>query len=417
MSSIAIVGLQWGDEGKGKIVDLLSDKTDAVARFQGGHNAGHTIIVNGQKQVLHLIPSGVLRPNAECLIGSGVVLSIPALIEEIDSLAQCGIDIVPRLKISPLCPLIFTSHCQLDAINETMLCGRAIGTTGRGIGPAYEDQVGRRALRLHELRNPDAFSDRIQELFKRHNLILEECGHAAMDWHPDYDFAMQNRDLLIRMMCPITDRLKQLQGEGKNILFEGAQGAMLDVDHGTYPYVTSSHTLAGHIACGAGFPVRSLRHIVGICKAYTTRVGNGPFPTEERGATGEHLAQRGNEFGATTGRLRRCGWLDLAMLRKMAWLNDADTLCLTKLDVLTGLDRVRVCKSYKDESLPFAECEPEYIEFDGWSEALSGIDQYDGLPLAVRKYIEYIEREVGVSVAVISTGPGREENIIRSNIF
>lgn len=417
MSSIAVVGLQWGDEGKGKIVDLLSEESDAVVRFQGGHNAGHTIIVKGQKRVLHLIPSGVLRPAVECLIGSGVVLSIPALIEEIDSLAQFGIDIVPQLKISPLCPLIFTSHCQLDAVNEMMLHSRAIGTTGRGIGPAYEDQVGRRALRLHELHDPDSFADRMKELFKRHNLILEECGHTAADWQPDYDFIMRNRDLLLRMMHPIPNRLKQLKEEGKNILFEGAQGALLDIDHGTYPFVTSSHTLAGHIACGAGFPVRLLSRVVGVCKAYTTRVGHGPFPTESQGATGEHLAQRGNEFGATTGRPRRCGWLDLVTLRRMVWLNDADTLCLTKLDVLTGLDCVRVCKSYKDEAIPFAGGEPEYIEFDGWGEPLTGIDDYDDLPLAVRKYIEYIERQVGVPVAVISTGPRREENIIRTKIF
>ena len=418
MGNVAVIGLQWGDEGKGKIVDVLSADADAVVRFQGGHNAGHTISIAGETRILHLIPSGILRPGVECLIGGGAVVSVPALIDELGTLARMGIDAAPRLKISPLCPLVFSSHRELDEASEAKRSGEAIGTTAKGIGPAYEDRAGRRALRMQHLADPEDFARQLEDLFEYHNFILQQYyGRPPADWRADYDFIMRHRDAVMKMMHPVPDRLKQLADAGKNVLFEGAQGAMLDIDHGTYPFVTSSHTLAGHVTCGAGFPARLIGRTVGVCKAYATRVGNGPFPTEVSGRAGEHMARRGAEFGATTGRARRCGWLDLVLLRRAVWLNGVDVLCLTKLDVLAGLESVRVCTAYEEAQAPFDRCRPEYAEFGGWGEMPSHTHSYEDLPAAVREYVEYIEKETNVAVGIISTGPGRETNIIRTPIF
>lgn len=418
MSNIVVVGLQWGDEGKGKVVDVLSGNADAVVRFQGGHNAGHTLKVGGEQRILHLIPSGALHPNTECIIGGGVVLSVPALLEEIGMLTDAGIDIASKLKISSLCPLVLSCHQHLDAARESSRGNNSIGTTGKGIGPAYEDKVARRALRVHHLIDPDNLAQQMEELFAYHNFSLEKYhGQQALDWRLDYEQIMEHREALMSMMCEVPERLEQLYHAHKHILFEGAQGSMLDIDHGTYPFVTSSQTIAGHITCGAGFPANLINHTVGVCKAYTTRVGNGPFPTELFDAAGQHMADVGKEFGATTGRPRRCGWLDLVMLKKSLWLNGVDVLCLTKLDVLEGLESLKICTAYENPDAPLEQRKPCYTELSGWNEPITGVERYEDLPQAVRDYIEFIQDQTGVSVGVISTGAKREESIVRTPLF
>ena len=429
MTAVVVIGLQWGDEGKGKIVDCLTADADAVVRFQGGHNAGHTIAVGGVRRVLHLLPSGALRPGVECLIGNGVVLSARALMDEIASLADVASDVAARIGVSGACALLFGCHEALDAAREAARAasaGDAIGTTGKGIGPAYEDKVARRALRLSDLADVDRFARALRALYDYHNFFLERYYRSPRsDYRDDLDFLMAHRDALLAMVRPVRERLAELTRQRANVLFEGAQGTLLDVDHGTYPYVTSSNTVAGNVAAGAGFAARRLGRVAGVVKAYTTRVGNGPFPTELNDDTGRVLAARGGEFGATTGRARRCGWLDGAALRYAVELNGVDTLCLTKLDVLEGLDTLRVCVSYKGckgASSSFAaddlaRCEPQYVELPGWSESLRGIRRYRDLPRAARDYVEWIEEYAGVGVSLLSLGPGRDDVLMRSPLF
>ncbi|MDD9808126.1 MAG: adenylosuccinate synthase [Gammaproteobacteria bacterium] len=427
MTAAAVIGLQWGDEGKGKIVDCLTADADAVVRFQGGHNAGHTIVVNGETKILHLLPSGAVRPGVECLIGNGVVLSPRALFDEIGSFGGGGGEVAARLRLSGACPLLLEGHRLLDIAREAARGGGAIGTTGKGIGPAYEDKAARRALRLSDVANADGFAGKLQALAEYHNFLLQRYYRAeAWDWRADLDFILSHRDALMQMMRPVHERLAELRRAGANILFEGAQGALLDIDHGTWPFVTSSNTAAGNIACGAGFAARHLGRVAGVVKAYTTRVGNGPFPTELNDDTGRRLAERGGEVGATTGRPRRCGWLDSVALRYAADLNGVDTLCLTKLDVLEGIGTLRVCTGYKNRrggmrdgaggGVP-GDCEPEYAELEGWNERIGGVRRYEDLPRAVRGYVEWIEERVGVPVSLLSVGPGRDDNIIRSRLF
>lgn len=422
MTAAAVIGLQWGDEGKGKIVDCLTADAGAVVRFQGGHNAGHTIVVNGDTKILHLLPSGAVRPGVECFIGNGVVLSPRALFEEIHSFGDGAAEVAARLHLSGACPLLLEGHRLLDLAREAARGGGAIGTTGKGIGPAYEDKAARRALRLSDVADAGGFAGKLQELAGYHNFLLGNYYRAeTWDWRGDLDFILSHRDALMKMMRPVPDRLAELHRAGANILFEGAQGALLDIDHGTWPYVTSSNTAAGNIACGAGFAARHLGRVAGVVKAYTTRVGNGPFPTELDDDTGRRLAARGGEVGATTGRPRRCGWLDSVALRYAADLNGVDTLCLTKLDVLEGIETLRVCTGYRNlrggAGIRFDECEPEYAELEGWSESIGGVRRYEDLPRAVRGYVEWIEERVGVPVSLLSVGPGRDDNIIRSRLF
>ncbi len=424
VTAAAVIGLQWGDEGKGKIVDCLTADADAVVRFQGGHNAGHTIIINGETRILHLLPSGVLRPGVECLIGNGVVLSPRALIEEIASLGAGADDATARLRLSDACPLLFECHQLLDAAREAARGGGAIGTTGKGIGPAYEDKVARRALRLSDLADADRFAEKLKALSEYHNFFLKNYyHHAVCDYRGDLDFVMSHRAALLDMMCPVHERLAELRRKGARVLFEGAQGTLLDIDHGTYPYVTSSNTAAGNIACGAGFAARHLNRVAGVVKAYTTRVGNGPFPTELDDETGRRLATRGGEVGATTGRARRCGWLDSVALRYAVDLNGVDTLCLTKLDVLEGIETLRICVAYKKcragvrAAAGLEDCEPEYVELPGWTESIRKVRCYEDLPRTTRDYVEWIEKRAGVPVSVLSVGPGRDDNIIRSRLF
>ena len=426
MTAVVVIGLQWGDEGKGKIVDCLTADADAVVRFQGGHNAGHTITVGGERRVLHLLPSGALRRGVECLIGNGVVLSPRALLDEIASLDDVASDVAARLGVSGACALLFSCHEALDAAREAARAaaeGDAIGTTGKGIGPAYEDKVARRALRLSDLADADRFARKMRALYDYHNFMLERYyRRPRCDCRDDLDFMMSRRAALSEMTRPVRERLTELARRGANVLFEGAQGTLLDIDHGTYPYVTSSNTVAGNVAAGAGLAARHVGRVAGVAKAYTTRVGNGPFPTELNDAAGRALATRGGEFGATTGRARRCGWLDGAALRYAVELNGVDTLCLTKLDVLEGLETLRVCVAYKGAPATFAaadlaKCEPQYVDLPGWDASLRGISRYQDLPRAARDYVEWIEECAGVPVSLLSFGPARDDVLVRSPLF
>ncbi len=426
--NVVVIGSQWGDEGKGKLVDLLTDRADAVARFQGGHNAGHTLVIQGKKTVLHLIPSGILHENVHCLIGNGVVLSPQALMEEIQLLEDAGIAVRARLLISEACPLILPGHAALDLAREKARGKRAIGTTGRGIGPAYEDKVARRGLRASDLLNPEAFKEKLREIIEYHNFILTRY----YSW-PMVDYAEAVEEVLalgehIRpMLGDVAQVLHEYREAGKSILFEGAQGAMLDIDHGTYPYVTSSNTTAGGASCGTGVGLRDFDYVLGIAKAYATRVGNGPFPTELFDAIGEHLSAKGYEFGATTGRRRRCGWFDAVLMKKSAWLNSLSGLCLTKLDVLDGLDKIGICTAYryqgKEITTPpvgaerFALCEPILEELPGWKESTAGLTAYEDLPENAKRYIKRIEALVGIPVDILSTGPDRDETILLRHPF
>ncbi|MDD1619927.1 MAG: adenylosuccinate synthase [Methylococcaceae bacterium] len=426
--NVVVIGTQWGDEGKGKLVDLLTEQAAAVVRFQGGHNAGHTLVIDGEKTVLHLIPSGVLHDGVQCLIGNGVVLCPEALLKEIEILEKSGVPVRTRLKISEACALILPVHVAIDQAREIARGSKAIGTTGRGIGPAYEDKVARRGLRAGDLRNTEEFSKRLKDLVDYHNFMLVNYYKAEP---VNYDEILKNTlalgELVKPMLTDVGEELQTLQDQGSNILFEGAQGALLDIDHGTYPYVTSSNTTAGGAATGTGVGPLAIDYVLGITKAYSTRVGNGPFPTELDDGYGEHLGEKGHEFGATTGRKRRCGWFDAVSMRKSAQLNSLSGICLTKLDVLDGLDKIGICTAYKihgklTEIAPlgadqYEACEAVIEEMPGWTGTTVGITDFDKLPENAKAYIARIEELVGVKVTILSTGPDRNETIVLESPF
>ena len=426
--NVVVIGAQWGDEGKGKIVDLLTAQVAAVVRFQGGHNAGHTLVIDGKETVLHLIPSGVLRPGVECLIGNGVVIAPDALLEEMAGLEEQGVDIRSRLLISAACPVILPSHRALDLAREKRAGKGAIGTTGRGIGPAYEDKVARRGIRMGDLLQPSQLADRLQEQLSLHNHLLEHYyGVEPVDVERVHADLSRQAEVLAPLVGDVSERLFWLRQRGQRVLFEGAQGTLLDIDHGTYPYVTSSNTVAGGVYSGAGVGAGSVDYVLGITKAYTTRVGGGPFPTELFDDIGQGLAQRGREVGASTGRPRRCGWLDLVALRKAVQLNGVTGLCVTKLDVLDGMDRLKLAVAYdlagEDDapvSMDAATLErvrPAYIEMDGWAGPTRGVTRLEDLPAQARLYLDKIAEFTGAPIHMISTGPDREENIILQPVF
>jgi adenylosuccinate synthase len=426
--NIVVIGSQWGDEGKGKLVDLLTDNVSAVVRFQGGHNAGHTLVIEGKKTVLHLIPSGILREGVQCLIGNGVVVCPEALLKEMGELEANGVPVRERLRISAACPLILPYHIALDLARERRRGKDAIGTTGRGIGPAYEDKVARRGLRLGDLLNEENFVKKLEEVMAYHNFALINYYQSApVSFEQVHDETLAMRDVLLPLIADIPHLLQQYSENGDNVMFEGAQGALLDIDHGTYPYVTSSNTTAGGSAAGSGVGPCHIDYVLGITKAYTTRVGAGPFPSELFDETGRYLAERGHEKGATTGRDRRCGWLDIVALNRACWINSITGLCLTKLDVLDGLESIKLCVGYQRNGelvdvLPlsadeFEGCEPQYIEMPGWQESTLGITDYDALPVNARNYIEKVESLVSAPIDIISTGPDRVETIIKRDIF
>ena len=421
--NIVVVGTQWGDEGKGKLVDWLTDHAQGVVRFQGGHNAGHTLIVGGKKTVLHLIPSGVLRDGVECFIGNGVVVSPHALLEEVDMLQSNGVDVESRLRISEACPLILPYHAALDLAREAAKGAAKIGTTGRGIGPAYEDKVGRRAIRLQDLFHRERFAAKLGEVLDFYNFMLKNFFQVpTVDFQQTLDEAMTLAERIRPLVADVPRLLYDANQAGKNLLFEGAQGTLLDIDHGTYPFVTSSNCVAGAAAAGSGVGPQMLHYVLGITKAYTTRVGSGPFPTELDDDMGKHLATRGKEFGSTTGRARRCGWFDAAALKRSIQINGVSGLCVTKLDVLDGMELLRLCVGYRvhgqvSDILPFgaealAECEPIYEEMPGWSESTVGIRDYPKLPANARAYLERMQQICGVPMDMISTGPDRDETIV-----
>ena len=426
--NVVVLGTRWGDVGKGKIVDLLTDQASAVVRFQGGHNAGHTLVIDGEKTVLHLIPSGILREHVQCLIGNGVVLSPEALLKEMAELEEKGVPVRERLKISPACPLILPYHVALDLAREAKRGIDKIGTTGRGIGPAYEDKVARRGLRLGDLQDKDRFARKLKEVMEYHNFALEHYYHAEpLGYEEVLAEALEMGEQLKPMIADVTAILHECRKTNAKIMFEGAQGSLLDIDHGTYPFVTSSNTTAGGTATGSGFGPLYLDYVLGITKAYTTRVGSGPFPTELFDATGAHLAEKGHEFGATTGRPRRCGWFDAVALRNAVNINSVSGLCLTKLDVLDGLESIRICVGYACEngnpvpnpvdSDDYEGLLPVYEEVPGWSESTLGAQSLEALPQAARDYIKKIEEVVGAPIDIISTGPDRVETIVLRHPF
>ncbi len=427
-NNVVIIGTQWGDEGKGKIVDLLTDRAHAVARFQGGHNAGHTLVIGGKQTILHLIPSGILREGIMCLIGNGVVLSPSALFEEIDALTAEGVPVDSRLRISPSCPLILQHHIVLDAARERARGKFAIGTTGRGIGPAYEDKVARRGLRVADMLDSKRFADKLEQVMEYHNYALKNYFKAdTVDYRQTLEENLALAERLRLLVADVTGLLDQYINEGQSILFEGAQGTLLDIDHGTYPYVTSSNTSAGAAASGTGVGPDKLDYILGITKAYTTRVGGGPFPTELNDSVGEHLGKQGHEFGATTGRRRRCGWIDTVALRRARQINGITGLCITKLDVLDGLDTLRLCTAYDCDgeqitTLPpdadqLERCQPVYEEMAGWSETTAGARDMPALPRQARDYLARVEELTGVRIDIISTGADRDDTIILRHPF
>ncbi|HEX9875539.1 MAG TPA: adenylosuccinate synthase [Gammaproteobacteria bacterium] len=427
-ANVVVIGTQWGDEGKGAIVDLLAERAQAVVRFQGGHNAGHTLVIDGEKTILHLIPSGILREGVSCLIGNGVVVSLPALIDEIDGLTKRGVPVDDRLKLSPACPLILSSHAALDVARENARGSDAIGTTGRGIGPAYEDKIARRAVRVSDLFTPKVLEERLRSLLDLHNFLLRQYyGAEAVDPDAELDRLGTLGERVTPMIADVTQILRDLQRRGASVLFEGAQGALLDIDLGTYPFVTSSNTTIGGAATGTGMGPSSIDYILGIVKAYTTRVGAGPFPTELFDDMGKHLASVGDEFGSTTGRPRRCGWFDAVSLKRAVFTNSLTGLCVTKLDVLDGLAEIKICVGYhlrgeRLETPPlladcYAECKPIYESMPGWQSSTSGVTEYAELPSAARAYLERIEEMLEVPVDLISTGPAREAVIVRRHPF
>lgn len=432
--NVVVIGTQWGDEGKGKVVDWLTDHAQGVVRFQGGHNAGHTLVIGGKKTVLHLVPSGILRSGVTCYIGNGVVLSPEALIEELDALNAAGVDAESRLKISEACPLILPYHQALDVAREAAKGAKKIGTTGRGIGPAYEDKVARRGLRLQDLLRPKRFAEKLAEILDYHNYVLKNyLGAETVDFQRVLEGALAVAPRLTRMIADVPRALYDAHKAGANLLFEGAQGTLLDIDHGTFPYVTSSNCIAGAAAAGAGVGPGMLHYVLGITKAYTTRVGGGPFPTELYDAVdkldpvGKHMATRGHEFGATTGRARRCGWFDAAALKRSIQINGVSGLCVTKLDVLDGLEEMKICTGYRidgrlSDILPVGaddleRCEPVYESLPGWKESTVGVKRFEALPKAAQDYLKRMEALCGVPVDMISTGPDREETIVLRHPF
>jgi len=426
--NVVVIGAQWGDEGKGKIVDLLTDKAHAVVRFQGGHNAGHTLVINGHKTVLHLIPSGVLREGVMCLIGNGVVLSVSALFQEMDELQRGGVDVANRLRVSDACPVILPHHVALDHAREKARGKSAIGTTGRGIGPAYEDKVARRGLRVGDLLDRGTFADKLKGVMEYHNHALKHFFHCdTVDYSKTLDECLQLAERLRPLVADVPELLYEYNRDGKRIMFEGAQGVLLDIDHGTYPYVTSSNTCAGSAATGSGVGPSQLHYVLGITKAYTTRVGAGPFPTELHDSIGDRLGERGQEFGATTGRKRRCGWYDAVIMRRSNQLNGVTGLCVTKLDVLDGLDTIRICTGYRYEGTirrtppsgadALSKCEPVYEEVPGWSESTMGVRRFDKLPANAQKYLKKIEECTEARIDIISTGAERDDTIILRHPF
>ncbi len=426
--NVIVIGTQWGDEGKGKLVDLLTEQAQAVVRFQGGHNAGHTLVIKGEKTVLHLIPSGILRDSVQCMIGNGVVLSPKALLEEIGLLEKAGISVRDRLLISEACTLILPVHVAIDQAREKARGSKAIGTTGRGIGPAYEDKAGRRGLRAGDFCNAQGFADKLKELLDYHNFMLTHYYHAeAVDYQQTLDETLALGEQVKPMLCDVSEVLYRYQASGSNVLFEGAQGALLDIDHGTFPYVTSSSTTVGGAATGSGVGLLDFDYVLGITKAYSTRVGNGPFPSELHDAYGEHLGVKGFEYGATTGRKRRTGWFDAVAMRKSAKLNSLSGICLTKLDVLDGLDKVGICTAYRlngsvTETAPlgadrYEQCHAIIEEMPGWTGITAGATDFATLPENAKAYIKRIEELVGIKVTILSTGPDRDETIVLENPF
>jgi adenylosuccinate synthase len=433
--NVVVVGTQWGDEGKGKVVDWLTDHAQGVVRFQGGHNAGHTLVINGRKTALQLIPSGVMREGVACYIGNGVVVDPVHLLSEIERLEVIGVEVRPRLFISESCPLILPFHVEVDRARETLRESSGsgkIGTTGKGIGPAYEDKVARRALRIQDLKHPQRFARKLAELLALHNVALSGyLGSKALEFQPIYDQAMQVAEQLSPMFADVGYALHQSHLRGDRLLFEGAQGTLLDIDHGTYPYVTSSNCVAGNAAAGAGVGPQMLHYRLGITKAYTTRVGGGPFPTElpidQAGTVGHHLSTVGQERGTVTGRARRCGWLDAAALRRAMIINGISGLCITKLDVLDGLQEVLVCTGYRLDGrvvdiLPLdaddiTRCEPVYEAFEGWSETTAGVTRWDDLPARARQYLLRVQELIGVPIDMVSTGPDRDHTIVIRHPF
>jgi len=426
--NVVVIGTQWGDEGKGKVVDWLTDRADGVVRFQGGHNAGHTLVIGTCKTILRLIPSGILRPAVACYIGNGVVLSPQALLAEIDELQGAGVDVSGRLAISGNCPLILEYHVALDRAREARRGADPIGTTGRGIGPAYEDKVGRRAVRAQDLFDAARFAERVREALDYHNFVLTRfLGAEAVDADRVIDSTLELGARIRPMVTDVSHRLHEAMAMGHSLLFEGAQGSLLDVDHGTYPYVTSSNTVAAAAAVGAGVGPQRLNYVLGITKAYATRVGSGPFPTELPDDVGERLRQRGQEFGSVTGRPRRCGWFDAAALRRAVQLNGITGLCITKLDVLDGSPTIRLCTGYRYRDstvdiLPFgadqvAGCEPVYQEFAGWTGSTFGVREWSGLPPGAQHYLSCLAELAGVPIDLISTGPERDQTIVLRHPF
>jgi adenylosuccinate synthase len=448
--NVVVVGTQWGDEGKGKLVDWLTESSQGVVRFQGGHNAGHTLVINGQKTALHLIPSGIMRPGVKCYIGNGVVLSVTKLLEEIAGLEKAGVEVKNRLRVSEGCPLILPFHTALDIAREAFKekCGQAkIGTTGRGIGPAYEDKIARRALRVQDLKYPERFANKLRELLALHNHVLTSyLGSAKFDFgpalapfikdgevqfEPVYQEAMAQASVMMPMIADVSRELNEANKAGANLLFEGAQGTLLDVDHGTYPFVTSSNCVAGNAAAGAGVGPGLLHYVLGITKAYCTRVGGGPFPTEleweKEGTPGYHMATVGAEKGTTTGRSRRCGWFDAALLKRSAQVNGLTGLCITKLDVLDGLKELKLCVGYKLDGevidiLPMGadeieRCKPIYETIEGWTDSTVGVTEFEKLPVNARLYLQRIEHVTGVPIAMVSTSPDRDHTILLRHPF
>ena len=426
--NVVVIGTQWGDEGKGKIVDWLTESASGVVRFQGGHNAGHTLVIGGRKTVLRLIPSGVLRPGVAIFVGNGVVLSPSALLQEIGELEAAGVEVRSRLSISPACPLVLPIHVALDQARESAMGDTKIGTTGRGIGPAYEDKIGRRALRVQDLLRPDEFARKLAALLELHNFMLVNYyKREPVPFEKTRDETLALAPAIAPMVADVAGLLQQARARGESLLFEGAQGALLDIDHGTYPYVTSSNCLAGAAAPGSGIGPHMLDYVLGIVKAYTTRVGTGPYPTELTDDVGAGLAKRGNEFGSVTGRPRRCGWLDLPALRRSLQLNGVNGLCITKLDVLDGMPEIRIATSYLKDGQPLdliptgadavAGCTPVYETLPGWSESTVGAKSFDALPANARAYLRRIEALTGVPIAMVSTGADRDETILVHHPF
>ena len=425
---VVILGSQWGDEGKGKIVDLLTEEADAVVRFQGGHNAGHTLVINGEKTVLHLLPSGIMRRGVECFIGNGVVLSLPELMKEIVLLESKGVPVREQLWISAACPLLLASHAALDKAREVALGNNKIGTTGRGIGPAYEDKISRRGLRLGDVFFPERFAEKLKTVLDYQNFLLTEYyGVDAINYDALLKETLELAHQLEPRITDVSSRLVELRAQKKNIMFEGAQGTLLDIDHGTYPFVTSSNTTAGAAATGSGFGPLYLDYVLGITKAYTTRVGSGPFPTELSDEIGAHLSKVGHEVGATTGRARRCGWFDAVAVKHAVNVNSISGLCITKLDVFDGLDTLKICVGYELDGKPVkyfpldadqvAACKPIYESLPGWQTSTAGITNYEALPENAKRYLKRLTDLVNVPIDIISTGPDRDQTIVLRDPF